>query len=146
MPGQIELAKERLRDPTAAIVRTKLVVRHNQHLAVRLLDAHSAGRREDSEVGDSCLWRATEPLRHLLFKSSVDGVKLTVFRASTGPDETIANSVDLELHQCLLDLSLLKGIDRLLRHIHRRHTNPRIQSLYQGVFELRLAVQFHELL
>jgi len=41
--GQIQLFKQRTPNPTAAVIRTKGVVIHDEHSNVQLLDPHLAG-------------------------------------------------------------------------------------------------------
>src|SRR5271157_1378938 len=100
----------------------------------------------DSEVGDGSLRREAKSLRELLFEGTLDRIKLTVLCAAASSHQAVANAINFDPGERLLDHCLLAGIQGFRRHVNRGDVNPRIEPLQEAVGELRFPIQFHGLL
>src|SRR5664279_4077894 len=109
-------------------------------------DENLARRHQNSEVGDGGLRRETKPLRKLLFERTLDRVELTILCAAASSNQAVANAINLDSGERLLDHGLLAGIQGFRRHVNRGDVNSRIEPLQEAVGELRFPIQFHGLL
>src|SRR5271157_5215010 len=100
----------------------------------------------DSEVGDGGLRREAKPLRKLLFEGTLDRVELAVLCAAASSNQAVANAINFDPGERLLNHGLLAGIQRFRRHVNRGDMNSRIEPLQEAVGEFRFPIQFHGLL
>src|SRR5208337_2164423 len=142
----LQPAKQRLRDPSPAVVGAKLMILHNQQSAIRNLDHHFARGHQNPEVGHGCLRRKPEPLRQSLLILGFNGVELSFFRAAAGSGQAVANPIELDPSQRLFYDRLLAGVQGLRRDVNRSHADARIESFEQGVRELLFPAKFQGLL
>src|SRR5271169_2611844 len=98
----------------------------NHDAAIWYLDENLARGHQDSEVGDGSLRRETKPLRKLLFEGTLDRVELTVLCAAASSHQAVANAINFDPGESLLNHGLLAGVQRFCRHVNRGDMNPRI--------------------
>src|SRR5664280_416268 len=125
----LEFPEQRLRDPSPAIVGTEFMVIDHHDTAIWLLDENLARGHQNSEVGDGGLRREAKPLRKLLFEGTLDRVELTVLCAAASPNQAVANAINLDSGQRLLNHGLLAGVQGFCRHVNRGDMNSRMEPL-----------------
>src|SRR5664280_78217 len=99
----LEFPEQRLRDPSPAIVGAKFMVIDHHDAAIWFLDENLARGHQDSEVGDGGLRREAKSFRKLLFEGTLDRVELTVLGAAASSHQAVANAINLDSGQRLLD-------------------------------------------
>ena len=82
-----------------------------------------------------------EALRDPALVARLDDVVLAVLGRPAGPDKRVPHPVAFELCQGLRDLGLLEGVEGLLRDVNGSHSQSRIESLDQSVFQLPFMIE-----
>src|ERR1035438_1308023 len=122
------------------------MVIYNHDAAIWHLDENLARGHQDSEVGDGGLRREAKSLRKLLFEGTLDRVELAVLCAAASSHQAVANAINFDPGERLLNHGLLAGIQGFRRHVNRGDMNSRIEPLQEAVGQLRFPIQFHGLL
>src|ERR1039458_4188380 len=92
-----------------------MVIDHHD-TAIWLLDENLARGHQDSEVGDGSLRREAKPLRKLLLAGHPNPVELAVLCAAASSPQAVANAINFDPGERLLNHGLLAGVQGFRRH------------------------------